>query len=85
VTPSAETLGLGFLRQLNLETLKEDISGVKGIVPLEVAFFLHNRKRREILDLEESRGFKVTIEADPLMVPGDSRIVCDRKVAQEGV
>ena len=85
VSPSAETMGLGFLRQLNLETLKEDITGVKGIVPSEVAFFLLNRKRREILDLEESRGFKVTIEGDPLMVPGDSRIVCDKKAAQEGV
>jgi len=83
VTPSAETLGLGFLRQLNLETLKEDIISVKGIVPSDVAFFLLNRKRRDILELEESRGFKISIEGDPLMIPGDSRIVCDKKTVQE--
>ena len=83
VTPSAETLGLSFLRELHLETLKEDIVSVRGSVPPDVAVFLLNRKRREILELEESRGFKVIIDADPQMVPGDSRIVCDRKTPMD--
>ncbi len=83
VMPSAETLSLGFLRQLSLETLKDDITSVKGIVPSEVAFFLLNRKRREILDIEDSRGFKILIEADPQMIPGESRIICDKKTVQD--
>jgi ribonuclease E len=79
VTPSPETLGIAFLRSLSLESLKEDISGVTGYVPTEVAWFLLNRKRRELIDLEERRGFRIHIEPDPALVPGENRIVCDKK------
>ncbi|MGD2269294.1 MAG: ribonuclease E/G [Desulfobacterales bacterium] len=73
--PSTETLVLGFLRKLRFETLKKDISTVKGTVPVEVADYILNRKRKEILDLEERRGIAITIEADPSMVPGESNII----------
>ena len=75
--PSPETLGIGFLRKLSLETLKEKASRVKGIVPLDVADYLLNKKRREIVDLEERRDLSVEIEGDRSMLPGESRIVCD--------
>ncbi|MEE8481232.1 MAG: hypothetical protein V3T59_08340, partial [Desulfobacterales bacterium] len=35
-----------FLRKLSLETLKDDISRVKGIVPVKVADYLINNKRK---------------------------------------
>ncbi len=76
LVPSAETLGIGFLRKLSLETLKEKTHRVKGIVPLEVAEYLLNKKRREIVDLEVRRDLSVEIEGDRSMVPGDSRIIC---------
>jgi len=76
LVPSAETLGIGFLRKLSLETLKEKTHRVKGIVPLEVAEYLLNKKRREIVDLEVRRELSVEIEGDRSMVPGDSRIIC---------
>jgi ribonuclease E len=72
--PSTETLVLGFLRKLRFETLKKDISIVKGTVPVEVADYILNRKRKEILDLEERRGIAISIEADRSMVPGESNI-----------
>jgi ribonuclease E len=56
LTPSTETLGVRFLRKLRLETLKDEITTVKGIVPVEVADYLLNKKRTEILDLEIRRG-----------------------------
>jgi ribonuclease E len=72
--PSTETLVLGFLRKLRFETLKKDISIVRGTVPVEVADYILNRKRKEILDLEERRGIDITIEGDRSMVPGESSI-----------
>ncbi len=74
--PSPETLGIGFLRKLSLETLKEKANRVKGIVPLDVADYLLNKKRREIVDLEERRDLSVEIEGDRSMLPGESKIVC---------
>ena len=76
LVPSPETLGIGFLRKLSLETLKEKANRVKGIVPIDVADYLLNKKRREIVDIEERRGLSVEIEGDRSMMPGESEIVC---------
>ncbi|MDP4856174.1 MAG: Rne/Rng family ribonuclease, partial [Desulfobacterales bacterium] len=59
VTPSTETLVLSFLRKLRLETLKGDVTSVKGVVPPEVAKYLLNRKKKEILDLEMRRSLNI--------------------------
>ena len=75
LVPSAETLGIGFLRKLSLETLKQKSKRVRGIVPLDVAEYLLNRKRREIVDLEVRRDLIVEIEGARSMVPGDSDII----------
>jgi ribonuclease E len=76
LVPSPETLGIGFLRKLSLETLKEKVQRVKGIVPVDVAEYLLNKKRREIVDLEVRRDLFVEIEGDRSMVPGESKIIC---------
>jgi len=77
LVPSAERLALEFLRRLRSETLKENITQVKGIIPSNVAYYLLNKKRKEIVDVEMSRNLTVTIEGDPAMQPGESRIICD--------
>jgi hypothetical protein len=33
-----------------------------------------NRKRKEILELEERRGLRIIIEGDNTMTPGESKI-----------
>jgi ribonuclease E len=76
VTPSTETLVLSFLRKLRLETLKGDVTSVKGLVPPEVAKYLLNRKKKEILDLEMRRNLNIIIEGDGTMAPGDCAILC---------
>ena len=80
--PSTEMMGLGFLRKLRLETLNDEILNVEGIVPDRVADYLLNKKRKEILDLETRRSIKVKIKGDSAMVPGESRIICERKKDQ---
>ena len=77
VTPSTETLVLSFLRKLRLETLKGDVTSVKGVVPPEVAKYLLNRKKKEILDLEMRRSLNIVIEGDSTMAPGDCAILCN--------
>lgn len=74
VTPSTEKLGLGFLRELSLRTLKNGISKVKATVPREVAEFLLNERRRDLLDIEARRQVHITLLGDATMVPGDSKI-----------
>ncbi|HUV49735.1 MAG TPA: ribonuclease E/G [Anaerolineae bacterium] len=75
LTPSSETLGVSFLRKLSLGTLKEGISSVKAIVPIEVANYLLNKKRKEIFDMEARQNLSVEIKGDNTMVPGESNIV----------
>lgn len=78
VTPSPETQGLSFLRKLNLETLKDEIAGVKGTVPANVADYLLNKKRKEILDLETRRNLTIRIKGSNSMFPGESEIISEK-------
>jgi ribonuclease E len=75
VIKSVESLGLGFLRKLQLEAVKGETSSVKGYAPHDVASYILNRKKKEILDIETRRGISITIESDPSLIPGESRIV----------
>jgi len=77
LVPSTEKLALEFLRRLRSETLKDNVTQVKGIVPVNVADYLLNRKRKEILDVELRRELTITIEGNPAMQPGESRIICE--------
>jgi ribonuclease E len=75
--PSTETLGIGFLRKLSLEASKGNITRVKGIVPTEVADYLLNKKRKEIVELEHRRDIYIDIESNSSMTPGESKIICN--------
>jgi ribonuclease E len=74
MTPSVETQGMAFLRQLNLKTLKSDIKQVNCFIPREVAYYILNKKREELMEMESKRDVSITIEIDPEMVSGQSRI-----------
>jgi len=77
MTPSVETQGMAFLRQLNLKTLKPEVDQVNCLVPREVAYYILNKKREELIEIETKRDVSITIEIDPEMVSGQSRIVCN--------
>ncbi|MFO7716209.1 ribonuclease E/G [Desulfosarcina sp.] len=76
---SAESLGLGFIRKLKLETLKEDVRQVTAQLPEAVATYLLNRKRRELSDLECKRVMGITIISRDDMIPGQMEVVYDKK------
>lgn len=75
MTPSVETQGMAFLRQLNLKTIKAEVKQVNCQVPREVAYYILNTKREELIEIETKRDVSITIEIDPEMVSGQSRIV----------
>ncbi len=71
---SKETLGVRFLRKLRIETLKSDIKTVTCILPVDVADYVLNNKRKEILDIEARRQLLIHIASDAHMHPGESKI-----------
>ncbi len=77
IVPSIESLSLAFIRQLNLKTIKEEIKTVKCVIPEDVADFLLNKKRGELVDIESRRKVSIFIKGDPDMILGESRIICD--------
>ena len=78
IIPSKESLGISVLRKLRLETLKDDVTAVKCFVPKDVANYLLNNKRKELLTVESRRNLKITIEGDSGMVPGDVNIISEK-------
>ncbi|MCP4104759.1 MAG: Rne/Rng family ribonuclease [Desulfobacteraceae bacterium] len=81
--PSVETLGLSFLRKLQIETLKGEYSTVKVIVPHEVADYLLNKKRKELLELEMRRDICIRVQGDSTMLPKHSEIICEKSEKSE--
>ncbi len=73
--PSVETQGLAVLRQLTLKTLKPEIKEVTALLPKNVAHFLLNRKKEEILDIESKRNVTVTLKDEPDMISGDVKFI----------
>ena len=76
LTFSTDSLALTFLRKLRLETLKPDIKTIRALLPPDVALYVLNRKRSELLEIEQRRCLSILIEADATMIPGNSEILC---------
>ncbi len=78
LTPSIETLGLAFLRKLKLETLKSDVKKITGTIPIEVADYILNQKRKDIVDLEVRHNISINIIGEVDLIPGDCKIINEK-------
>jgi ribonuclease E len=58
-----DTLSLSLLRQISTQAAQGQIQEVRAVVPLEVSTFLLNKKRKEILNLEEHYQLKIVVLA----------------------
>ena len=76
MVPSTETLGIAFLRKIEMEVLKSEVTRVQGLVPPPVADYLLNRKRRDLVEIETRRKITIEVEPDAALLPGESRIEC---------
>jgi ribonuclease E len=56
-----DTLSLSLLRQISTQVAQGQIQEVRAAVPLEVSNFLLNKKRKELLNLEEHYQLKIVV------------------------
>ena len=53
---------------------KKGIRAVKGVLPMEVATYLQNKKRKELAQLESRYGFYISLEGDPSIPLGGGNL-----------
>lgn len=59
---SVEAMALSFLRKIHGAAAKGNVAEVHGGLPLEVAYYLLNRKKRELSQIESDYGIEVTVK-----------------------
>ncbi|MCD6562017.1 MAG: Rne/Rng family ribonuclease [Deltaproteobacteria bacterium] len=71
---SVEASSVSFLRQIWMGVSRKGIKHVRGILPLEVATYLQNKKRNEIAQLESRYDVDIIIRGDPSLPPGGGKL-----------
>lgn len=74
VVRSVETQALYYLRRIQTGILRKKVQRVECRLPLDVANYLLNRKRRELTELEGKHNAVIEIIPRPEMKPGDNQI-----------
>ena len=72
---SVETLALFYLRRIQTGASRKQVRQVECHFPLDVAQYLLNNKRHELLDLEKRYETELSIIADPSLKPADNEII----------
>jgi len=62
---SVENMAISFLRKVHAAAAKGTVAEVRGALPLEVAYFLLNRKKRELVRIETDYEIEVTVKGKP--------------------
>jgi ribonuclease E len=62
---SVENMAISFLRKVHAGAAKGTAAEVRGGLPLEVAYYLLNRKKRELAQIENDYDIEVTIKGKP--------------------
>jgi len=62
---STEAMALSFLRKAHTVAARGNIAEVLGGLPLDVAYYLLNRKKRELVQIETDYGIEVTVKGKP--------------------
>ena len=82
---SVEAMALSFLRKVHAAAAKGTIGEVIGSLPLEVAYYLLNRKRHELSQIESDYDIEVTVKGKPsyLLNQMELELVKREKLPQE--
>jgi ribonuclease E len=62
---SVENMAISFLRKVHAAAAKGTVAEVRGGLPLEVAYYLLNRKKRELAQIENDYDIEVTVKGKP--------------------
>ncbi|MBW2027699.1 MAG: Rne/Rng family ribonuclease [Deltaproteobacteria bacterium] len=82
VVRSVESAAVSFLRRIWMGVWKGDVNQVHGTLPMEVATYLQNRKRRELAEIEQRYGVTVILDGDPTLPPSGGNIEFIRERGQ---
>jgi ribonuclease E len=76
---SVEATAVAFLRRIGAALSKGGVETVRGILPMEVAGYLLNRKRAELLRLEMESGAAIALEGRPGLSVQDMELVVKKR------
>lgn len=78
---SVESAAVSYLRRIWQGAAEEGVSHIKGALPVQVAMYLQNRKRKDLARIEARYRVEIDLQGDPLLAPGDGKleIVRERK------
>ncbi len=62
---SVEAMALSFLRKVHTAAARGTLAEVRGGLPLEVAYYLLNRNKRELAQIETDYDIEVTVKGKP--------------------
>jgi ribonuclease E len=71
---SVESAAVSTLRQIWMGASKGGVTQVKGVLSLEVANYLQNKKRKELADLESRYGVGIILDSDASITPGAGKL-----------
>jgi len=74
VVMSIESAAVSYLRRIWMGVWKGDVRQVSGSLPVEVATYLQNRKRKELGELENRYNVRIFLTGDPALPPGGGRL-----------
>ena len=82
---SVEAMALSFLRKVHAAAAKGTTAEVVGSLPLEVAYYLLNRKRHELSQIESDYDIEVTVKGKPsyLLNQMELELIKREKLPQE--
>jgi ribonuclease E len=69
-----ETLSVSLLRQISTQVAQSQVQEVRALVPLEVGHFLLNKKRKDLISLEEQFGIKVVVTGKDGLGPEEIQV-----------
>ena len=80
---SAEAQGVAFMRKVLAGVVKGQIGRVEGELPLNVATYLLNSRREELLEMERSHKLAIVIKGNPDFLPGQMELVFSKREKEE--
>ena len=83
---SVEAMAVSFLRKIHAAAAKGSIGEVRGGLPLEVAYYLLNRKKEDLARIEADYDIEVTLKGKPsfLMNQIELELIKREKAASDG-
>ncbi len=75
IVRSVETLSLFYLRRIQTGASRKPVERIDCRFPLDVATYLLNKKRNELLEMEKKYDVEISIQAEEHLKPGENEIV----------